>query len=192
MRLNLFSLTVRQPLGSYSLPPYYTRKQGTIIKDTEHMKWIITQCQLHAQKGTSHLVIMGSETKHFRNTSLELRTIEMIPESIVLLNKRVRRKVIRWETESDHGAWYPHRFSILMTLLTSLHPAGLFFSCAHAAPFDSSVGRAEDCSLALHVDCMTVILRSLVQIRLEGIFILVKLLLLTPISFDAFYPTGPG
>ena len=173
MRLNLFSLTVRQPLGSYSLPPYYTRKQGTIIKDTEHMKWIITQCQLHAQKGTSHLVIMGSETKHFRNTSLELRTIEMIPESIVLLNKRVRRKVIRWETDPDHGAWNPHRFSILKTLLTSFHPAGLFFSCAHAAPFDSSVGRAEDCSLALHVDCMTVILRSLVQIRLEGGCVLV-------------------
>ena len=116
---------------------------------------------------------MGSETKHFRNTSLELRTIEMIPESIVLLNKRVRRKVIRWETDPDHGALNPHRFSILKTLLTSFHPAGLFFSCAHAAPFDSSVGRAEDCSLALHVDCMTVILRSLVQIRLEGGCVLV-------------------
>ena len=39
---------------------------------------------LHAHKGISQLIIVVSETKHFRNTFLKSETIEMIPESIVL------------------------------------------------------------------------------------------------------------
>ena len=40
---------------------------------------------LHAHKGISQLIIVVSETKHFRNTFLKSETIEMIPESIVLV-----------------------------------------------------------------------------------------------------------
>lgn len=49
---------------------------------TEHM---ITLYQLHAQKRKTQIIVMVSETKHFTNTFLKSETIEMIPESIVLL-----------------------------------------------------------------------------------------------------------
>ena len=66
------------------------KKQRTIINDREHVNWIITLCPLHAQKGISRLIIVGSETNHFRNTFLKSETIEMIPESIVLVCWKVK------------------------------------------------------------------------------------------------------
>ena len=42
----------------------------------------------------SHLIRAGSESKHFRNTFLKSRTLEMIPESIALLEERATRDLV--------------------------------------------------------------------------------------------------
>ena len=64
------------------------------------MKWIITLYPLHAQEEISRLIIVVSETKHFRSTFLKLETIEMIPESIVLVWTRVKTES---HSQNDHS-----------------------------------------------------------------------------------------
>ena len=108
---------------SFLFTPQGSREQSSM---TEHMKWIIVQCQLNAQKETSQLIIMASETKHFRNSFLQSITIEMIPESIVLMRHRPKstRHLLKpclnlWLLSlSDHSKKKKHPFLALEEIST--------------------------------------------------------------------------
>ena len=82
---------------------------------TENMKLIIALRQLLAQKGIPGLIIVVSKTKHFRNTSLKSETIEMIPESIVLVWTMVKTEGVSQDDHSHSG------FVSVETLLQLLH-----------------------------------------------------------------------
>lgn len=69
-----------------SNPP--ERERGTVINSRQQLHKCNTVHLLHAQKRTLQLFLVVSEDQTLSNTFPQLRTIEMIPESIVLIAQR--------------------------------------------------------------------------------------------------------
>ena len=117
----VFTAIQHAPLGSCFLLQRLSEKLWTFFNSGEETK---SSHQFPALKETSQLLIVGSETKLFRNTFLKSTTKEMIPESIVLVSSGCfsgsyvwRRALLllvnSWHSlrHSSYTQWQIHLFS---------------------------------------------------------------------------------